>query len=165
MSRSEDVLTAYRAHRLEAQLQWYDGRVKEFRTARNQARLTAAILLVVAAVLGAMASVDIVGWRTWWALAATVVGGLSAALTSYEAAFGFDRQARDYERARAAMTRVALRWPGSPCRAIEGDGVSQIATFVRDAEAGFLSEVDQWAKQASVEPAPLPPAGDAASSS
>jgi hypothetical protein len=142
------VAELYRTERLDTQLDWYHAKIREYEQARNQARLSAAVLLVAASIAGALAGADVNGWRTAWALVGASCGALAAALTSYEAAYGFDRLMREYERTVGAATRLSVRFPGSACAPVAGDGAKEVSEFVTDAENVFRSEVDAWAKQA-----------------
>ncbi|HLY81480.1 MAG TPA: SLATT domain-containing protein [Acidimicrobiales bacterium] len=148
--RDTEMANLYRRYRLEHQKNFYRNRAVEYRTARNQARITAAAFLVLASLAGALGGADVGDWRMWWAVAATVLGGLAAALTSYEAIYGFDRQSRDYEKTIAALARLETRFPGEPCA--PGAGGAEVAAFVQQAEAVFLGEVDRWAKHTSAPP-------------
>ena len=142
------VADLYRTERFDTQLAWYETKISEYGRARNQARLSAAALLVVASVAGALAGADVAGWRTWWALGGAIAGALAAALTSYDTAYGFDRLARDYERTVGVASRLVLKFPGGACAPVTGDGAKEVSVFVTDAENIFRSEVDSWAKQA-----------------
>ena len=140
--RLNDLAELYRVHRLTPQKQWYEARFEEFRQARNQARTIAASLLVVAAGAAAAASADLGGGRQWWAVAAAIVGAFATALTGYEAVYGFDRQARNYEQAIGMMSRLELT--------VDFDGATapdeaRAATVVAEIEDELLREVRGWA--------------------
>jgi hypothetical protein len=143
--RSAQVADLYRRYRLEHQKSFYRNRAREFRRARNQARITAAVFLVLASLSGALGGADVGGQRMWWAVAAAALGALAAALTSYEAVVGFDRLSRDYDKTIAALARLETRLPGGACVPDATDG--EVAAFVGQAEAVLIGEVDRWAKQ------------------
>ena len=159
---SAQLADLYQRYRLADQRRFYRRRALEFRRARNQARITAASLLVLASVAGALGSADVAGWRTTWAVMATALGALAAALTSYEAAYSFDRLSREYDQTDAGLAVLEARLPGQPCGPLVGD--AEVAAFVERAEALLISEVDRWSRHTAETPPPedepsTPPGG------
>jgi len=142
----ENLAALYRSHRLLTQKDWYEARYQEFRKARNQARLGAASVLVLASGAAACSSADLGGGRQWWAVAAATLGAIATALTGYEATYGFDRLSRNYEQAVGAMAHLELTidFDSAP-----GRTPSDAAKVIGRIEDELLREVDAWATQTS----------------
>jgi hypothetical protein len=151
--RTTEAIKLYRTHRAEVQRQFYVDRINEYRTARNQARTSAAVFLVLAAIAGALASADVRGWRQWWAVAAAVLGAIASAVTGFESSYGFDRLARNYEKTVAALALAMSQFPGNGC-ADSAEDDTTVTTAVAKVEGVLLTEVDQWARQTAVQTSP-----------
>jgi hypothetical protein len=103
---------------------------------------------------GALATAD-ASRRALWAFVAASMSALATALTSYEAAFGFERLARQFAQTRSAIALTDVFGP----RPEDLDQLSTdeerdeaISTFVANTERLLRSEVDTWSYQATTQP-------------
>ncbi len=104
-TRDEQLLDAYRQHRVEDQVGYYERRSGAYERARRLSVLITALLLVLAALFGALGAAD-ANRRAVWAFTAAAFAALGTALTTFESAFGFERLSRQFGETGAA---VALR--------------------------------------------------------
>ena len=137
-TRNEQLLDAYRQHRVEDQVGYYERRSGAYERARRLSVLITALLLVLAALFGALGAAD-ADRRAVWAFTAAAFAALGTALTTFESAFGFERLSRQFGETGAA---VALRNAQGPK---DDKGVPG---FVEDVEGILRSEVDRWSQQA-----------------
>jgi hypothetical protein len=137
-TRDEQLLDAYRHHRVEDQVGYYERRSGDYERARRLSVTITALLLVLAALFGALGAAD-ANRRAVWAFTAAAFAALGTALTTFESAFGFERLSRQFGETGAA---VALRNAQGPK---DGKGVPG---FVEDVEGILRSEVDRWSQQA-----------------
>jgi hypothetical protein len=140
---TSEFLAAYRAHRLDDQTAFYKRRATEFEAARREALWLAAAFLVLAALFGALATADHVR-RQVWAVLATIAGSLATAVGTYEAAFGFDRLARQYEETRAALHLADIEGPTTS--GPEPPRRELVIAYVEGIEDILRSEVDSWSR-------------------
>jgi SMODS and SLOG-associating 2TM effector domain 1 len=105
-----ELLKAYRSHRLADQEDYYGRRSHEYERARRWSVTSAALLLVAAALLGALATAD-PQRRAMWAFLAAAVSALATGITSYEAAFGLERYSRQYRDTQLALRLLDARGP------------------------------------------------------
>ena len=138
-TRDEQLLDAYRQHRVEDQVGYYERRSGAYERARRLSVLITALLLVLAALFGALGAAD-ANRRAVWAFTAAAFAALGTALTTFESAFGFERLSRQFGETGAA---VALRNAQGP-----KDDKGGVPGFVEDVEGILRSEVDRWSQQA-----------------
>jgi hypothetical protein len=152
--RRAQLLDAYRQERLASQAVWFARRAQSNETARRRAVTASAALLVLAALFGALASAD-ASRRSLWGFAAAVAGALATALSSYAAAFGFERLARLYSRTSTAVAVADVFGP-RPDELARLDSDTErdhvVAQFVADTERLLRGEVDTWSRQAALQP-------------
>jgi hypothetical protein len=140
-----DLLEAYRSYRIADQERYYGRRSNEYERARRWSVTATALLLVAAALLGALGTAD-AQRRAMWAFLAAAVAALATGITSYEAAFGFERYSRQYRDTQHALRLLNARGPQP--EDLEGsDGDARVQAFVIDVERLLRSEVDSWAEQ------------------
>ena len=137
-TREEQLLDAYRQHRVEDQVGYYERRSGDYERARRLSVTITAALLVLAALFGALGAAD-ADRRAVWAFTAAALAALGTALTTFESAFGFERLSRQFGETGAA---VALRNAQGP-KVEKG-----VPGFVEDIEGILRSEVDRWSQQA-----------------
>ena len=138
-TRDEQLLDAYRQHRVEDQVGYYERRSGDYERARRLSVTITAALLVLAALFGALGAAD-ANRRAVWAFTAAAFAALGTALTTFESAFGFERLSRQFGETGAA---VALRNVQGP-----KDDKGGVPGFVEDVEGILRSEVDRWSQQA-----------------
>jgi SMODS and SLOG-associating 2TM effector domain 1 len=157
--RRAELLDAYRRHRIATQQAYYAARAERNQVARRWAVTSSAALLVVAALFGAVATAD-QPRRAIWAFFAASVSALATAITSYEAAFGFERLARQYAETRDALALADVFGP-EPNHldelATEAERDEATSGFVSDTERLLRSEVETWSQQTATELANQPP--------
>jgi len=141
-ARRAQALAAYRLNRVQEQIAYYEARSAQYERARRSAVNLAAGLLVLAALFGALATAD-ADRRSMWAFIAAVVAALATAITSYEAAFGFERLSREYGGTRAALEMAEVRAPRAGALAGD-DGDALLSRHVAEVEGLLLAEVDRW---------------------
>ena len=154
-----ELLAAYRQHRIATQQAFYAQRATQNETARRWAVTATATLLVLAALFGALATAD-AARRTLWAFVAASMSALATALTSYEAAFGFERLARQYAETRSALALADVFGPRpEDLDHLDDDAQrdKKVAAFVAETEQLLRSEVDTWSQQAATPPEHWPP--------
>jgi SMODS and SLOG-associating 2TM effector domain 1 len=157
--RRTEVLDAYRRHRLISQEAFYAVRAARSAAARRWAVTFSAGLLVSAALFGALATAD-EPRRAMWAFVAASVSALATAITSYEAAFGFERLARQYDETRNALALANVFGPqasGLDQLASEAERDEATAAFVSETERLLRSEVETWSQQTATQLASEPP--------
>jgi SMODS and SLOG-associating 2TM effector domain 1 len=148
-NRRAELLDAYRQHRIADQRTYYSGRAEQNESARRTAVTASAVLLILAALFGALATADIER-RAVWAVVAAAVSALATALISYEAAFGFERLARRYAETNSALALADVFGPRpEDLDQLESDAERDAAVlaFVTDTERLLRSEVDTWSQQ------------------
>ena len=141
---TKEFLLAYRAHRLDDQMAFYNRRAAEYESARREALWLSSGLLVLSALFGALAVADN-SRRQLWAVLAAAAGALATATGAYEAAFGFERLARQYEDTRAALHLADVARPGSTAPGAEPDR-TELLKYVEEMEGIMRSEVDSWSR-------------------
>jgi SMODS and SLOG-associating 2TM effector domain 1 len=112
------------------------------------------VLLILAALFGALATAD-AARRAMWALTATALSALATAMTSYEAAFGFERLARQYAETGSALALADVNGPQpDDLDDLDGDEArdQRVAMFVTEVERVLRSEVDTWSQRAATLP-------------
>jgi SMODS and SLOG-associating 2TM effector domain 1 len=157
--RRAELLAAYRHHRIATQQAFYAKRAEQNETARRWAVTATATLLVLAALFGALATAD-AERRTLWAFVAASMSALATGLTSYDAAFGFERLARQYGETSSALALADVFGPRPEDLdrlADDTERDKKATAFVAETEQLLRSEVDTWSQQAATPPEHWPP--------
>jgi hypothetical protein len=149
-------LAAYRRHRLDDQSVYYAARARMFEQARRAVITVSALMMVMAALFGAIGAAY-ADRRAFWAFLAASVAALGTALTSFEAAFGLERYSRLYGESHRALMIAAVDEPRGAELAADGD--ARVSAHVHRVERILGDEVDTWS-QYTQQPAE-PPDGDA----
>jgi SMODS and SLOG-associating 2TM effector domain 1 len=156
--RRAQFLDAYRQHRVTTQQAYYSARAERNAAARRGAVTATGTLLVLAALFGALATAD-AARRAVWAFVAVTMSALATGLTAYEAAFGFERLARQYAETRTAIALADVFGPRPEDLDRLGTDEERdeaVSTFVANTERLLRSEVDTWSSQAATQPEPWP---------
>lgn len=155
-ARHDQFLAAYTRHRVDDQMDYYARRADEYRAARGQAITVTQVLLVVAAVAGTLASIRVAGVRAPWAVVAAACSSVAAAVRAYSLLLGFDRYAKLYGDAQAALERARADLPD-----LDAGEEAHIPRFARRVEAVLSKETGQWGQLrqdgAAIAPAAGPP--------
>ena len=129
-------MSAYRRYRVDGQVEYYRRQADKLERALRRTTRFSAILLVAAAMCGALGAVD-TNRRGMWAFLAAGFAALSTAIAAYEVAFGFERYSRQYTETLSALKLAdAERAHGA-----DDDNVKLQVTLV---ERVLRSEVDSW---------------------
>jgi hypothetical protein len=155
--RAEQFHRLFLDLRIEAQRDYYVQRSAEYRSAHAQAVVVRNVLLVAAAVAGAIgAFVSGDTTRAVLGVTSAVFGALAAAVTAFEALIGFPHLEKLYTDAARNLEEAAIDWHGAdPDRDPTAD--------VERVENIFRSERGQWGQLivksggAAVVPEPKPP--------
>lgn len=134
-------------------------RAERSAAARRWAVTFSAALLVFAALFGALATAD-EARRAMWAFVAASVSALATAIASYEAAFGFERLARQYAETRNALALADVFGPQASRLdqlASEEERNGTTSAFVSETERLLRSEVETWSQQTATQLASEPP--------
>src|SRR5437764_14188414 len=102
----QEFLALYRKHRFENQRAFYDSRRREFETARDQVLWLTAVFMVLTAAVAALASANVGGLKSLWAVLVVAFRALSTALAAYNALYPCERQAKIYGDAADALLRA-----------------------------------------------------------
>jgi hypothetical protein len=141
-----ELIDAYRHHRVDDQIEYYGTKAADFERARRWTVTITAVLLVVAALFGALGAAY-PAHRAMWAFFAAGLSALATAVSAFEAASGFERFSRSYAETRAALVLAAARGPRTDDIGVDGDdeaSATAIQSFVFDIERVLRSEVDTW---------------------
>ena len=151
--RAEQFRSLFLSLRIEAQRDYYTNRSAEYRTAHEQAVVVRNVLLLAAAVAGAVAPFVPNTARAVLGVAGAVLGALAAAVTAFDALIGFPHLDKLYTDAARNLEEAAIDW-----RMVDLD--QDLTADVERVENIFRSERGQWgqlivksgAAQASPEP-------------
>jgi hypothetical protein len=141
IERSSQALALYRAARVKDQLDFYAKRSSEYDRAAAQSVAVAAVLLSLTTLTGALAGLDISG-KMGWAIAATVIPAISAALAAYDALFGFERVSKLYRDAIQSLHRI--KEPDLSGLEDEATAAAEVAAYASAVEAVLRKEQAQW---------------------
>lgn len=136
-------LDAYRRSRVDDQLAYYGRRSREFDRAQRWSARIAAVLLVVAAMCGAL-GIAVPSQRGMWAFLAATVAAVATAVTACEAAFGYERGYRQFRDTRLALRRTDEAGP-QPEDLSGGDADARLGAYVGEVEGLLRAEVEGWA--------------------
>lgn len=141
--RLTQFLTAYRRARVDDQLGYYGARSHEYDRAQRWSARISALLLVVAAMMGAL-GIAVPSQRGMWAFLAAAVSAVATAVTTFEAAFGYERDSRQYRDTRLALQETDMHGPQPDD--LDGTGAEErVARYVGQVEGVLRAEVEGWA--------------------
>ena len=140
----QQFLALYRKHRFEDQRAFYDSRRREFETARDQVLWLTAVFMVLTAAVAALASANVGGLKSLWAVLAVAFPALSTALAAYNALYAFERQAKIYGDAANALLRARADSPD--LKPVLDDAAFQQAlrAHIEQIEQILRTEQAQW---------------------
>lgn len=150
MNRLEDsqFLELYRRFRYEDQINFYKNRHREFSRAQAQAITISIVLIFLAAIAGALESIDVPWLRITCLLAAAICPVLSTMLAAYNALYAFEQQAKLYQDTTHNLLQARVLIPPLKAELSDGEYDGQLKNFVKEVEGIFLSEQGQWGQLA-----------------
>jgi SMODS and SLOG-associating 2TM effector domain 1 len=150
MIQHEDrqFLKLYQSYRYEDQLNFYKSRQREFTSAQTQAITISIGLIFLAAIAGALESIDIPWLRLSCLLAAAICPVLSTALAAYNALYAFEHQAKLYQDTAHNLLQARALIPDLKPGLNDTEYADQLRNFVHEVEDTFLAEQGQWGQLA-----------------
>jgi len=140
----QQFLALYRKHRFEDQRAFYDSRRREFETARDQVLWLTAVFMVLTAAVAALASANVGGLKSVWAVLAIAFPALSTALAAYNALYAFERQAKIYGDAANALLRARADSPDLKPAMDDAAFQEALRAHVEQIEQILRTEQAQW---------------------
>ena len=140
----QQFLALYRKHRFEDQRAFYDSRRREFETARDQVLWLTAVFMVLTAAVAALASANVGGLKSLWAVLAVAFPALSTALAAYNALYAFERQAKIYGDAANALLRARADSPDLKPAMDDAAFQEALRAHVEQIEQILRTEQAQW---------------------
>ena len=140
----QQFLALYRKHRFEDQRAFYDSRRREFETARDQVLWLTAVFMVLTAAVAALASANVGGLKSLWAVLAVAFPALSTALAAYNALYAFERQAKIYGDAANALLRARADSPDLKPAMDDAAFQEALRAHVKQIEQILRTEQAQW---------------------
>lgn len=146
--REHELLALYAERRLRDQLGYYQERRDEYQRASGQLALLTAALVALGGVAGVLSAAGALGDPGTWAVLAAAAPALATALAAYDALFGFERDAKIYGDASAALRLAEIRGP-------DADDPASIRAWIEQVEGILQREQGQWGQLSrDAEPAP-----------
>lgn len=159
--RAKQYLALYRECRLEDQRRFYEGRQKEFETARDEVIWLTAFLMVLTAGAAALAAGNIGKLQELWSILAVVFPALSTALVAYDGLYAFERQAKLYGDAANALLRARADSPDLKPPMDDAAFEAALSAHVQQIELILAGEQAQWGQLiGEIKPVELPPKKD-----
>ena len=140
----QQFLALYRKHRFEDQRAFYDSRRREFETARDQVLWLTAVFMVLTAAVAALASANVGGLKSLWAVLAVAFPALSTALAAYNALYAFERQAKIYGDAANALLRARADSPDLNPAMDDAAFQQALRAHIEQIEQILRTEQAQW---------------------
>ncbi len=140
----EQFLELYHQYRYKEQVKYYERRKKAFEDAQGEFINISTILMILAASMGILSSIDVWGLKLWWAVLAVVFPTLSAALSTYNSLYAFERQAKIFQDTVLRLHEARAKSPYIQQLTEESDYHQAISEFVTDVEGVFGEERGQW---------------------
>ena len=147
--RYEQFLRLYQRYRYEDQVSYYEKREKEYEEAQNEFVNISTILMILAAFMSVFGSIDVLGYRLWWAVLAVVFPTVSAALSTYSTLYAFERQGKIFQDAAHRLYEAQAKYPPPPPQ--EGEQPEAVEAYrkaveeyVKEVEKVFMEEQGQW---------------------
>lgn len=149
--RDEQFLKFYQKYRYEDQVGYYEKREKEYEEAQNEFVNISTILMILAAFMSVFGSINVFGYRLWWAVLAVVFPTVSAALSTYSTLYAFERQGKIFQDAVHRLYEARAKWlhiqpleeGGENPEAIE-EYRKAVEEYVGEVEKVFMEERGQW---------------------
>ncbi len=138
--RQTQLLDFYRRYRLDDQLNYYRARQTEFEAAELQASWLAGGILVIASAAAFVAASGVGPMPSLWRILAAALPALAVAVTAFQRVYAFERLAKLYQDATAALG-VPL---GIPVGGADDAAEAAIQTLVSRTEGVFTKEQSQW---------------------
>jgi len=154
--RNEQFLALYQQYRFEDQRGWYERRQAESEAAYGQVITLTGLLMVLAGTAAALASADVGGLKTLWAVLAVVFPAVSTALSAYNGLYAFERQAKLYRDAANMMLRTRAGAPDLKPEITQAGYRRALSAYVNKVEGILRTEQGQWGQLIS-ESAPTEP--------
>lgn len=132
----QEVLDLYEAYRVDDQVNdFYTPRRQEYRSAFDQSLAIKRALLLLGAIAGVLAAVNLGGHRALWSVLAAAFPAVSTALVAYDGLISFERLAKLYGDVVSSVHKVA-----KPAR----ENPQAVTAYVATVEGIFLREQGQW---------------------
>ena len=144
----QQFLKLYQIYRYENQLGFYRSRRGEFTKAQTQAITISIGLIFLAALAGAIASIDIPWLKLTCLLAAAICPLLSTALAAYNALYAFEQQAKLYQDTINNLLQARVFAPDVKQGLSDVEFAEQLNKYVPEVENIFLVEQGQWGQLA-----------------
>jgi hypothetical protein len=141
-------LELYQKFRYEDQINYYRGRQREFSGAQTQAITISILLILLAAIAGALEAVDVSWVKITCQIIATIAPVLSTALAAYNALYAFEQQAKLYQDTLHNLSRARILIPPSKPGLSDQEYADQLRKFVHEVEETFRAEQGQWGQLA-----------------
>jgi hypothetical protein len=142
--RDQQFLALYEKHRFEDQRAFYDSRRREFDSARDQVLWLIAVFMVLTAVVAALASANVGGLKALWSILGVAFPALSTALSTYNALYAFERQAKIYGDAANALLRAHADSPDLKPPMDDAAFQEALSAHVEQVEQILRNEQAQW---------------------
>ncbi len=142
--RDQQFLQLYHTYRHEEQIDYYEKREKEFEEAQNEFVNISTVLMIVAAMMSILSSIDSSDFKIWWAVLAVVFPTLSAALSTYNNLYAFERQAKIYQDAVHRLWKSRRKFRVIQRLKQESEYHQAMVDYVNEVEKVFLEERGQW---------------------
>jgi Tfp pilus assembly protein PilN len=148
--RNKQFMNLYQKYRYEHQRNFYDARIKEFKSAHRQIILLTGLIMFLTAVTATLTAViEAPDWKPVLAVLAIVFPALSTALAAYNELFAFERQSKLYGDAERALHRALADAPDMKQGIGESEYDSAVGAYVNEIEDIFRKEQGQWGQLAS----------------
>ncbi len=144
----QQFLKLYQIYRYENQLNFYGSRRREFTKAQTQAITISIGLIFLAALAGALASIDIPWLKLTCLLAAAICPLLATALAAYNALYAFEQQAKLYQDTINNLLPARAFAPDVKQGLSDAEFAEQLNKYVQEVENIFLVEQGQWGQLA-----------------
>ena len=142
--RDQQFFTLYQRYRFQDQRAFYDGRRREFETARDEGLWLTTVFMVLTAAVAALASANLGGLRSLWSILAVAFPAVSTALSAYNALYAFERQAKIYGDAANALLRARADSPDLKPPMDDSAFEQALVAHVEQVEQILGNEQAQW---------------------
>lgn len=142
--RDEQFLELYHHYRYKEQIKYYEERKKGFEKAQNEFINISTVLMILTASMGILSSIDALNFKLGWMVLAIVLPTVSAALSTYNSLYAFERQAKIFQDAALRLHEARTKSPYIQHLEHESDYHEAIAEFVNEVEMVFGEERGQW---------------------
>jgi SMODS and SLOG-associating 2TM effector domain 1 len=136
----KEFIDFYRRHRLQDQLTYYRARRDEFEVAQLQGTWLAGVVMVLASACALLGASGVGPRPAVWKILAAALPALSATILAFLRLYAFERLAKLYGDAAAALADVVRRPTGNTDHELE----AAIQAHVAKVERIFVREQGQW---------------------